>query len=148
MSDKNFLPIILGSDENAYGTARLFVEAFGIRPLLLCTRQLTPTTDSHLFDMIQIQNFDQDDVFPVKLLEVLKEKSLQYEKIVVVPCSDYYSALCSRHYDKFGGLIANKFISPELLDTLDTKATPISSQNFITFLTSSRTFGLSILRSG
>ncbi len=121
MSNIKFLPIVLGSDENAYGTARLFVEAFGIKPLLLCTRQLTPTTNSSLFDMIQMQNFDQNDVFPVKLLEVLEEKSKKYDKIVVVPCSDYYSALCSRHYEKFGGLIANKFITPELLDTLDTK---------------------------
>ena len=46
---KDFLPIILGSDENAYGTARLFREAYGVTPLLLCTQQLVPTRHSHLF---------------------------------------------------------------------------------------------------
>ncbi len=121
MTDNFFLPIVLGSDENAYGTSRLFYEAFGIKPLLLCTRQLIPTTNSKLFDLVPIKDFDKDDVFPVELLSVLKEKSKQYKKIIVVPCSDYYSALVSRHYDKFEGLIANKFITPELLDTLDTK---------------------------
>ena len=46
---KDFLPIILGSDENAYGTARLFQEAYHVTPLLLCTQQLVPTRGSHLF---------------------------------------------------------------------------------------------------
>lgn len=121
MTNKNFLPIALGSDENAYGTARLFVEAYNIKPLLCCTRQLTPTTNSSLFSIRQIEDFDKDDVFPSALLSVLKECKQKYEKIIVIPCSDYYAALMSKHYDKFEGLIENIFITPELLDTLDTK---------------------------
>ena len=121
MTKQNFLPILLGSDENAYGHARLFNEAYNIKPLLCCTRQLTPTSNSCLFSIKKIENFDKDEVFPSAFLEVLKECKQQYEKIIVIPCSDYYSALISKHYDKFEGLIENKFISPELLDTLDTK---------------------------
>ena len=121
MTNYNFLPIVLGSDENAYGTSRLFSEAYGIKPLLCCTRQLTPTTDSKLFDIKKIENFDKDEVFAPELLKVLKECKQKYEKLIVIPCSDYYSALMSKNYDKFEGLIENKFISPELLDTLDTK---------------------------
>ncbi len=121
MTNQNFLPIVLGSDENAYGTARLFNEAYNIKPLLCCTRQLTPTSNSNLFHIKKIDNFDKDEVFPAALLAVLKEYKEKYGKLIVIPCSDYYSALVSKHYDKFEGLIANSFISPELLDTLDTK---------------------------
>lgn len=121
MTKNKFLPIALGSDENAYGTARLFVEAYNIKPLLCCTRQLTPTSNSALFSIRQIENFDKDEVFPDALLSILKECKEKYEKIIVIPCSDYYAALMSKHYDKFEGLIENKFITPELLDTLDTK---------------------------
>ena len=121
MPNTTFLPIILGSDENAYGASRLFNEAYGIKPLLCCTRQLTPTTDSSLFTIKKIADFDKDEVFPSALLAVLKEYKDKYDKLIVVPCSDYYSALMSKHYDKLEGLVANKFISPELLDTLDTK---------------------------
>jgi D-aspartate ligase len=121
MTNKKFFPIILGSDENAYGQARLFNEAYGIKPLLCCTRQLVPTSHSSLFDVRKIEEFDREEVFAPALLKVLREYKEKYEKLIVIPCSDYYSALMSKHYDKFEGLIENKFISPELLDTLDTK---------------------------
>ncbi len=121
MTKQKFLPIILGSDENAYGQSRLFNETYNIKPLLCCTRLLTPTSNSSLFSIRKIDNFDKDEVFPNALLNVLKEYKEKYEKLIVIPCSDYYSALMSKHYHKFEGLIENKFISPELLDTLDTK---------------------------
>ncbi|MBQ6702244.1 MAG: ATP-grasp domain-containing protein [Clostridia bacterium] len=121
MTNTTFLPIVLGSDENAYGQARLFNEVYKIKPLLCCTRQLVPTSNSSLFTIKKIEDFDKDSVFPSALLAVLKEYKAKYDKLIVIPCSDYYSALMSRHYDKFEGLIENKFISPELLDTLDTK---------------------------
>lgn len=118
---KDFLPIILGSDENAYGTARLFQEAYGVAPLLLCTQQLVPTRHSHLFLCRIIPDFEREDVFPDALLEVLKQCAQDYEKLLVIPCSDYYTGLLCRHYDRFEGLIANRFISAELLETFDTK---------------------------
>ena len=122
MSHHNdFLPIILGSDENAYGNVRLIHEAYGIRPLLLCTRLLFPTMHSRLFDLVRIDNFDREDVFPGALLSVLEKHIAANRKLIVIPCSDYYAGMLSRHYDKFQGLIANHFITDTLLNTLDTK---------------------------
>ncbi len=118
---KDFLPIILGSDENAYGTARLFREEYDVIPLLLCTRQLVPTMNSKLFRLECIVDFDTDAVFASALLDVLKREKESYEKIVVVPCADYYSAMLAKHYNCFEGLIENRFISEELLEALDTK---------------------------
>jgi len=118
---KDFLPIILGSDENAYGTARLFCEAYDVRPLVLCTIPLSPTRDSRLFDLQVIPDFEREDVFPDALLGVLRRGAAQYEKQLVVPCSDYYAGLLCRHYDHFEGLIANRFNDAALLDAFDTK---------------------------
>jgi D-aspartate ligase len=121
MTNNDFLPIILGSDENAYGNVRLIHEAYGIKPLLLCSRLLIPTMNSKLFDLVQFDDFDRDDVFPGALLSILERHASPSRKLIVIPCSDYYAGMLSRHYDKFKGLIANRFISHELLDTLDTK---------------------------
>ena len=121
MAKKDFLPIILGSDENAYGTARLFCEAYDVRPLVLCTIPLSPTRDSKLFDLRVIENFERADVFPDALLGVLRKNAETYEKQLVIPCSDYYVGLLCRHYSHFEGLIANRFNSAELLETFDTK---------------------------
>ena len=118
---RDFLPIILGSDENAYGTARLFQEAYHVAPLLLCTQQLVPTRHSHLFTCRVIPGFEREDVFPGALLDVLKQCAQDYEKLLVIPCSDYYTGLLCRHYNQFEGLIANRFIPDELLETFDTK---------------------------
>ena len=46
---KEFLPIILGSDENAYGNVRLICEKYSVNPLLLCRKLLIPTMYSKLF---------------------------------------------------------------------------------------------------
>ncbi|MHA6482933.1 carboxylate--amine ligase [Paenibacillus sp. strain BS8-2] len=121
MTNNDFLPIILGSDENAYGNVRLIHEAYGIKPLLLCSRLLIPTMNSKLFDLVRFDDFDRDDVFPGALLSILQKHASPNRKLIVIPCSDYYAGLLTRHYDKFKGLIANRFISRELLDTLDTK---------------------------
>lgn len=120
-NDRLFMPIILGSDENAYGTARLFREICGVKPLLVCTRGLIPTVYSSLFTLKTVEGFDTDDVFCRELLKLLSEYKKTYDRIVVVPCSDYYLSLLSRHYDSFSGLIENKFIPRALLETLDTK---------------------------
>ncbi len=121
MEKKQFLPIILGSDENAYGTVRLFREAYGVRPVLVCTRRLTPTLDSDLFDLEQVADFDREDVFADALDKILQRYASQYEQLVVVPCADYYSAMLSKNGDRFRDVIANPPIPYALFDTLDTK---------------------------
>ena len=121
-NNHDFLPIILGSDENAYGTARLFREAYPqVTPLLLCAQQLVPTRHSHLFLCRVIPDFDRDEVFADTLLQILRECAKEYGKLIVISCGDYYTGLLCRHYDHFEGLIANRFIPETLLETFDTK---------------------------
>ena len=84
MAKKDYLPIILGSDENAYGTARLFSEFCPEKPLMLCTRQLIPAMHSKLSRVELIADFDKEEVFCPALLKVLRREHAAYEKLVVI----------------------------------------------------------------
>lgn len=121
MEKREFLPIILGSDENAYGNARLFYEAYGIKPLVLCKRPLIPTAGSRIIELMTVKGLDDDDVFVSALGSLLEKKSGEYKRLVVVPCSDYYTHLLSKHMDVLGKYIANGIPRFELLSELDTK---------------------------
>ena len=117
----DFLPIILGSDENAYGTARLFAEAYGVKPLLLCMRQLKASVHSSLFRIEQIPEFNRPEIFVSALLAVLRREAESAEKLLVIPCVDYYTELLSEYADRFEGMIANSFVPKELLDEVTGK---------------------------
>ena len=43
VKEQPFLPILLGSDMNAYGMARAFYEAYGLKPVVLGSSHLTDT---------------------------------------------------------------------------------------------------------
>lgn len=121
MDKKDFLPVILGSDENAYGDARLFYEAYGIKPLVLCIHALPPTKGSVIIDFMTVEKLDRDPEFITALRAIFREKSKEYKKFVVVPCADYYVHLLSKHMDELGEYIANPMPRFDLLTELDTK---------------------------
>ena len=82
MKKKDFLPIILGSDENAYGTARLFREAYPeVTPLLVCTAQLIPTRHSRLFDCRIIAGFEKPTSGCVKF----DDRVVSSDKVFIPP---------------------------------------------------------------
>ena len=120
---KDFFPIILGSDENAYGNCRLFRELTDEKPLIMCSFQLYATAHSEILDCIATPGFDTEEIFVPTLLSVLKEKKKEYRHVAVIPCSDRYLQMLSKHRGDFEGLMSNGFISPALLGRLDTKDT-------------------------
>lgn len=72
-TEQPFLPILLGSDMNAYGMARGFYEAYGIKPLVLGRSHLTATQDSHILDFQEIDRLNEQDVFAPALAQVAKK---------------------------------------------------------------------------
>ena len=106
----DFFPVILGSDENAYGNARLFCEVYGVRPLLLCEKQLTATRYSRILSVQMIKDFTREEVFVKELLSVLRREGKNGRRLLVIPCVDYYTDLLVRNYEKFEGRIANRFL--------------------------------------
>lgn len=118
--ENKFFPIILGSDDNAYATARCFNDEYGIKPLCLCATALAQTDRSAILKVKAIKDFDQPEIFVNVLLNELKEHE-KMGKLIVIPCADYYTELLVNNYHLFDGRIANKFVSPELMARISTK---------------------------
>lgn len=97
MAMRKFLPIILGSDENAYGCARMFYEINAERPLLLCSKGLLSSSHSGILNRRIIKNFDDDRIFSAVFPEIISALKNEAEKLLVIPCSDYYTELLVKH---------------------------------------------------
>jgi len=118
---KEFLPIILGSDENAYGIARAFHEEYGIVSTVLCKQVLVAARYSKIMDITQIDGLDEDKIFLESVVSVARQKLQAYKKLILVPCSDRYTELAARNRDALSQYFCNRFISYELLERFITK---------------------------
>lgn len=96
MSEPTFLPVLLGSDINAYGMARSFHEEYGVTSLALASYPLAPTRYSKIVDVQVHHNLVDSEAFLDVVLGVAKSLSGRYDKLVLVPCGDSYAELVSR----------------------------------------------------
>ncbi len=117
----NFLPILLGSDENVYSMARAFHMKYGVTSVALAKSNYLPTRYSKIVDVITIPDFDREDIFVASVVDFAQKKKGQYSHLLLIPCSDRYMELSITHRDAFAPYFANGFISPELLEQIITK---------------------------
>ncbi|MCL2774721.1 MAG: ATP-grasp domain-containing protein [Oscillospiraceae bacterium] len=117
-----FLPVILGSDENAYGMSRAFYEKYGIIPTVMCQQeQLVATRYSKILEIRKFDNLDVENVFIENIVKIAEEKQKDYEKLLLIPCSDGYFELAVKNRDIIGKYFCNKFIPYDLLQRFVTK---------------------------
>lgn len=121
---KNFQPVILGSDINAYGMARAFHEAYGIVSTAFAHFQLSPTKYSRIIDMHLVEGFNQSDVFVESLVRYAQQMAASQPgtTLVLIPCGDSYANLLSRHQDELKPYYACNIISPKLNRQLSLKS--------------------------
>ncbi len=94
---REFIPIILGADENAYACARQFYEINGKRSLVFSAKALPQTSYSKILLRYVIEELDSEEIFLAVMKTALPKLKKIYKKILLVPCSDYYAALVIRN---------------------------------------------------
>lgn len=96
MDKKNILPVLLGSDQNAYGIARSFHEAYGVKSVILARRALSATAESAIVHYAVLEKrLEEDEVFCNTLVRFAENSGDKCR--ILVPCSDYYARLVARH---------------------------------------------------
>lgn len=113
MSQKKFVPILLGSDMNVYGMARAFHEAYGIYSQAYSGAKLAPTRYSKIVEVHEVVGFDKNPMFLTTLKELAKSKYNEPDvTYLLIPCGDSYAELLSEHKEELSGdytFIANDF---------------------------------------
>lgn len=118
---REFIPIILGADENAYACARLFYEINGERSLVFCAKALPQTSHSKILLRYVIEDFDSDEIFLAVMKTALPRLKKCYHKVLLVPCSDYYAALVIRNRDYLEKYVDSPILKQDVYDKLKDK---------------------------
>lgn len=105
-SIKSFIPVILGSDVNAYGIARSFYEAYGIQSLVVCQELWVVCQNTKFISKAIVEpNLERDEEFVETLKNLAASLSKSESDLILIPCGDAYSELISRNQK----LIEDKF---------------------------------------
>lgn len=116
LGNKSFLPIILGSDMNAYGMARSFHKEYEIKSLVLGRATLSATDKSNILSLREIPDLNKQDVFLPAILKIAEE--FKGRKLLLLACGDDYAKLLINNRD----LLTPHFIVPvidnELMERL------------------------------
>ncbi|MDY3005384.1 carboxylate--amine ligase [Anaerococcus porci] len=87
--------VILGSDENAYGIARILNDNYGLISTLFCQEPLEATNNSKILDRKIINDFSNEDIFVKSLIEYAKKN--KDKSLFLIACGDEYSKLLSNN---------------------------------------------------
>ncbi|MDF7638169.1 carboxylate--amine ligase [Lactobacillus sp. ESL0791] len=119
--DKDFTPILLGSDMNVYGMARSFNEAYGIKVKAIAESQLAATRYSKIVSVELHAGFSEDPTF----IEIMRAKMKAYrdhqEPVILIACGDGYAELLSKHKDELEKVFVVPYTDYDLLEKLISK---------------------------
>ncbi len=118
---QQFQAIILGTDKNAYSMAKSFHEAYNVKPLALGMKRLYPTRYSRIVNVRVFENFDQQEIFMAKIIDVAEELRLQYEKLILISCGDNYTELIAKNREELKNYFIVPYIDYNLHQKLENK---------------------------
>ncbi len=118
---KKFLPVILGTDANAYGLARSFHEKYGIKSLAVGKAQLIETKNSKIIDVIICKNLSEENTFKEVMTNIGKEYKNKYKKLILLSCAEWYTNLIVNNKDLLEKYFIVPFSNKELKDKLENK---------------------------
>ncbi|MBS4883070.1 MAG: carboxylate--amine ligase, partial [Peptoniphilus harei] len=109
--------VILGSDENAYGIARLLNDNYDLISNVFCQKALAATDNSKILKRKIIENFSDDEIFVKEMINFAKEN--EDATLITIPCGDEYSKLLSNNKEKIKEYYRFNTPSTELNEKLE-----------------------------
>lgn len=116
---QKFLPVILGTDVNAYGMARSFHMEYGVKSKCIGKGKLFMTDLSDLVESITvIPQLDDHDVFVRELIQFANDHKEVAETLILVASSDSYAELVIRNKETLAPYYALPFVDAKWIDEM------------------------------
>src|SRR5690606_17953555 len=123
MDNLPFLPIIVGTDMNAYNMAISFHEAYGIKPVLVGKEPLSFTAMSTITETIELRSGLSD---PAQFAGILTEVAGKYrtpgKTLLLVGTNDLYVRLIIENASVLREHFVFNYISEDLMNQLQVKS--------------------------
>lgn len=117
--EKDFVPVLFGSDINTYGMARAFYEAYKVKSIVVGKYPSGPSCNSKIIDYYSDINIGQREVFLKTVDEI--SKKYPHKKILLIGCGDNYVKLIVQNKSLFDKNVVTPYIDELLLEQLLTK---------------------------
>ncbi|MFC3041031.1 carboxylate--amine ligase [Virgibacillus xinjiangensis] len=123
MKNSPFVPVIVGTDINAYNMAVSFHEKYGIKPILVGRQQMAFTNLSSIMDRIEIHpDLAQEGRFADILNKLASKLKKEGQRLLLVGTNDVYVRLIIENRQELEGNYEFSYISEQLLDQLQNKS--------------------------
>ena len=118
---KTFLPVILGTDANAYGLARSFNDLYNVKSLVVGTFLLKECQNSKILDFKIVKNLTNEQVFLKTMIEIGKEYKQKYDYLILLSCAEWYTNPIVNNMEKLKEYFSLPFMNKEIKDKLEDK---------------------------
>lgn len=118
--EKEFIPLILGNDINAYSMARAFYEEYGIKSIVVGKYPSGPSCNSRIIDYYAVNGLDRQESF-LATVNGFAEK-FRDKKVILLGCGDSYVELIIKNKSNLNKNIVAPYIEENLMKDLLTKS--------------------------
>jgi D-aspartate ligase len=123
MTNNNFIPIIIGTDMNAYNMAISFHEEYGIKPILVGKEPLSFTSLSSIIKIIELNpKLPEKQVFVSFLKEVAVKYAEPGKKMLLIGTNDLYVRMIIENADELKSHFVFNYISEPLMNDVLVKS--------------------------
>ena len=111
--DRDFVPVIFGSDINSYSMARAFHEAYQVRSTVVGKFPGGPSFKSRIVDFVANDTIESDATF----LEVMRGLASNHasKKLLLLACGDSYVDLLSKYRDELPANVVSPVVPHDQL---------------------------------
>ncbi|KAA0942116.1 carboxylate--amine ligase [Sporosarcina sp. ANT_H38] len=123
MTNNNFIPIIIGTDMNAYNMAISFHEEYGIKPILVGKEPLSFTSLSSIIKTIELNpKLPEKQIFVSFLKEVAVKYAEPGKKMLLIGTNDLYVRMIIENADELKSHFVFNYISEPLMNDVLVKS--------------------------